>query len=224
MNWAIIRIQRFGWPRSTKIATCPSKHLSIRDARTREQIPEAFTWNLADIYPSWNEWEAGLSEFEAKACRVRRAAGNARAGSRPTAQGAAPGRRSRANCRTSSGTTPASPTTRISGTTPPTPGGSVCRFSSPRRRRRSRGSLLSSCGFRSRPCVAGCRPIPTLRHTASPSRGCTTSRSTSWMKKGSICCRCRTDSATRRTTFTRCWRTPTSSTPSLRCTTGQRRR
>ena len=27
--------------------------------RTREEIPEAFTWNLSDIYPSWNEWEAG---------------------------------------------------------------------------------------------------------------------------------------------------------------------
>jgi oligoendopeptidase F len=35
-------------------------------ARPREQTPEAFTWNLADIYPSWNEWEAGLSEFERK--------------------------------------------------------------------------------------------------------------------------------------------------------------
>ena len=34
--------------------------------RTREQIPEAFTWNLADIYASWDEWEAGLSDFERK--------------------------------------------------------------------------------------------------------------------------------------------------------------
>ena len=32
--------------------------------RTRENIPEAFTWNLSDIYPSWSAWEAGLSEFE----------------------------------------------------------------------------------------------------------------------------------------------------------------
>ena len=36
------------------------------DARTRgrDDIPEAFTWNLSDIYPSWSEWEAGLGEFE----------------------------------------------------------------------------------------------------------------------------------------------------------------
>jgi oligoendopeptidase F len=34
--------------------------------RTREQIPEQFTWNLLDIYPAWNEWEAGLAEFDQK--------------------------------------------------------------------------------------------------------------------------------------------------------------
>ena len=34
--------------------------------RTREEIPESFTWNLSDIYPSWTAWEAGLSEFERK--------------------------------------------------------------------------------------------------------------------------------------------------------------
>jgi oligoendopeptidase F len=32
--------------------------------RTRADIPEAFTWNLADIYAGWDEWEAGLSDFE----------------------------------------------------------------------------------------------------------------------------------------------------------------
>jgi oligoendopeptidase F len=32
--------------------------------RTRDDIPEAFTWNLADIYASWSAWEAGLGEFE----------------------------------------------------------------------------------------------------------------------------------------------------------------
>ena len=38
------------------------------DPRTpsREQIPEAFTWNLSDIYPNWEAWEAGLAEFEKK--------------------------------------------------------------------------------------------------------------------------------------------------------------
>jgi len=34
--------------------------------RTREQIPEEFTWNLADIYPDWRQWESGLAEFEQK--------------------------------------------------------------------------------------------------------------------------------------------------------------
>jgi oligoendopeptidase F len=34
--------------------------------RTREEIPEGFTWNLADIYADWSEWEAGLAEFDAK--------------------------------------------------------------------------------------------------------------------------------------------------------------
>src|SRR3954453_7629341 len=35
-------------------------------ARTREEIPEHFTWKLSDIYPNWDAWEAGLKEFEAK--------------------------------------------------------------------------------------------------------------------------------------------------------------
>ena len=34
--------------------------------RAREDIPEAFTWNLSDIYASWADWEAGLGEFEHK--------------------------------------------------------------------------------------------------------------------------------------------------------------
>jgi oligoendopeptidase F len=32
--------------------------------RTRDQIPEEFTWNLSDIYPTWAEWETGLADFE----------------------------------------------------------------------------------------------------------------------------------------------------------------
>ncbi len=32
--------------------------------RTRDEIPEEFTWNLSDIYPDWTAWEAGLAEFE----------------------------------------------------------------------------------------------------------------------------------------------------------------
>ena len=34
--------------------------------RTREEIPERFTWNLSDIYPNWDVWEAALKEFERK--------------------------------------------------------------------------------------------------------------------------------------------------------------
>ena len=33
-------------------------------SRTREEIPEAFTWNLSDIYQGWDQWESGLSEFD----------------------------------------------------------------------------------------------------------------------------------------------------------------
>jgi oligoendopeptidase F len=35
-------------------------------ARERREIREAFTWNLLDIYPGWEAWEAGLHEFEQK--------------------------------------------------------------------------------------------------------------------------------------------------------------
>ena len=34
-------------------------------ARTRDDIPEHYTWNLSDIYPNWESWEAALKEFEA---------------------------------------------------------------------------------------------------------------------------------------------------------------
>ena len=34
--------------------------------RTREEIPESFTWNLADIYANWDEWERALKDFETK--------------------------------------------------------------------------------------------------------------------------------------------------------------
>ncbi len=35
-------------------------------ARTREEIPESFTWKLADIYPGWDAWDGALKEFETK--------------------------------------------------------------------------------------------------------------------------------------------------------------
>jgi len=34
-------------------------------ARTREDIPEHYTWNLSDIYPDWDRWEEALKQFEA---------------------------------------------------------------------------------------------------------------------------------------------------------------
>jgi oligoendopeptidase F len=34
--------------------------------RNREEIPEPFTWNLSDIYSSWEEWDAALKEFDTK--------------------------------------------------------------------------------------------------------------------------------------------------------------
>ena len=34
------------------------------DTRDRTEIPAAFTWNLSDIFPDWDAWEAGLAELE----------------------------------------------------------------------------------------------------------------------------------------------------------------
>ncbi|MSO55783.1 MAG: oligoendopeptidase F [Acidobacteria bacterium] len=38
----------------------------LPQVRTRGEIPEAFTWNLSDIYPNWDAWEAALKEFETR--------------------------------------------------------------------------------------------------------------------------------------------------------------
>lgn len=35
-------------------------------SRTRADIDEAYTWNLADIFPDWTSWEHALSELEAR--------------------------------------------------------------------------------------------------------------------------------------------------------------
>jgi len=32
--------------------------------RRREDVPERFKWNLSDIFPDWNEWEAGYKRLE----------------------------------------------------------------------------------------------------------------------------------------------------------------
>lgn len=34
-------------------------------ARRRQDVPDRFKWNLADIFPSWEAWEAGYKELEA---------------------------------------------------------------------------------------------------------------------------------------------------------------
>ena len=33
-------------------------------SRRRDEIPDRFKWNLADIFPSWEEWEAARKRFE----------------------------------------------------------------------------------------------------------------------------------------------------------------
>ena len=33
-------------------------------SRVRAEIPSEFTWNLADIYPGWEAWEADREVFE----------------------------------------------------------------------------------------------------------------------------------------------------------------
>ncbi len=34
-------------------------------SRRREDVPDHFKWNLADIFPGWEEWEAGYKQLEA---------------------------------------------------------------------------------------------------------------------------------------------------------------
>jgi oligoendopeptidase F len=33
---------------------------------SREEVPEKYKWDLSPIYSSWDEWENGLKEMEAK--------------------------------------------------------------------------------------------------------------------------------------------------------------
>jgi oligoendopeptidase F len=37
--------------------------------RRREDVPDRFKWNLADIFPSWEAWEAGYKQLEADIAR-----------------------------------------------------------------------------------------------------------------------------------------------------------
>ena len=34
-------------------------------SRRRDDVPDRFKWNLADIFPDWNAWESGYKELEA---------------------------------------------------------------------------------------------------------------------------------------------------------------
>ena len=86
--------------------------------RTRDQIPDADKWNLADIYEDWDAWEAALGTFEAKIDGYASLQGTlARAGRRPAGRVPASATSS-ASWRTGSGTTPRCATTRTSATTP----------------------------------------------------------------------------------------------------------
>jgi oligoendopeptidase F len=38
-------------------------------SRLRSEIPDRFKWSLADIFPSWDEWESGYKELEAGIAR-----------------------------------------------------------------------------------------------------------------------------------------------------------
>ena len=38
-------------------------------SRRREEIPDKFKWNLGDIYPDWETWEAAYKQLEAGIAR-----------------------------------------------------------------------------------------------------------------------------------------------------------
>ena len=68
--------------------------------RTRDEIPEAYTWNLSDIYPSWAGWEEGLAEFERMLPGYAELRGHACTGTRSPVEGLSSWRRPRAAVRT----------------------------------------------------------------------------------------------------------------------------
>jgi len=49
--------------------------------RRREDIPEQFKWNLSDIFPNWEAWEAGYKELEAGIARYAALKGSLSGGS-----------------------------------------------------------------------------------------------------------------------------------------------
>ena len=38
-------------------------------SRRREEVPDRFKWNLSDIFPDWDAWEAGYKKLEAGIAR-----------------------------------------------------------------------------------------------------------------------------------------------------------
>ena len=55
-------------------------------SRRREEIPDRFKWNLTDIFPSWEAWEAGYKQLEAGIERYAALQGHARRRARAAAR------------------------------------------------------------------------------------------------------------------------------------------
>ncbi|MFC2103995.1 oligoendopeptidase F [Bacteroidota bacterium] len=53
-----------------------AKICEATDPKSREEIPEKYKWNLNDIYPSWEAWEADLNQVDAMYQQVLEFKGN----------------------------------------------------------------------------------------------------------------------------------------------------
>jgi len=45
-------------------AAAVSRGAAQQGPRDRNSVPDAYKWNLNDIYPSWEAWEAGLAQLD----------------------------------------------------------------------------------------------------------------------------------------------------------------
>ena len=169
----------------------------------RDAIPARYTWDLTAICRDWDDWTAELS----RARRGDRGVQVVRRARWPAVPERCWPRSARwtrwARSATASGITRRCTTTRISATTRSTRGGSRCRSCSPAQQQASswfNPELLAI-------------PLDTIRgwldandgagaSTASPSRACSTSRSTCSTSRASGCCRLRAASTACRTTAT----------------------
>ena len=122
-------------------------------SRRREEIPDRFKWNLVGHLLGLGRLGGRLQGARSRHRPVRGAEGHAVGGAERCSR--------RSGCpRTSdsspigSGTSRRCSTTRISATTPSTPGGSRCRSCSRGCSRPSPGSTPNCCRFRSRRCAA----------------------------------------------------------------------